>query len=910
MTGDEFLARPGQTLSAHLDGVRARAITLAPDGTTPAGDDWETLLSVAATLHDIGKYTPAFQKSLGERGRPSPEAYHADVGAVATACALWSRDAVSPRGTLAATLAVDNHHGRLPNATDLRGRWRDREGLEKNLRGQEYGTNNRSDGFALADWKLDTIQATAAHERFERVADGLPWKAVRESGVERFVELEKNCLVESCRDGNCRKGVVDEQFYHTLLRLWGTLVCADRFDAAGASVATNRPFPDETEFSFDNDEIKDSSATSNPGTSNPGTSNPGTSDLTAELNEIRTDARETARERLLDTHPDQSVFRLTLPTGFGKTAAGVSAATALAEETGGRVVYALPFTTVVDQADSVLRDQFGVSPGEPSYTVHHHLAETWTARDADGEPLSGRTARSHARAWRAGLVLTTYVQLFESLVGPTAGRAQKLAALEDAVILIDEPQAIRPAWWRAVATVIRTLRDRYDATVILTTATQPGVLEAYDVDEPTELAPHDDAVEFLANNERVAFELDPTVRQWVHDDADSRVADSEAARRLCAAATDDGDDTLAVTATVDSVGRLIERVTATAGSVVSVGDALERWLETAGDNPREAAVGDGDVGDVADDFLTWLCDDDERVASSQPAASTTASDATTLPPVIVPLTAALRPVDRRVLIRVLRDRLADDATTPLDSHPLVCVSTQVIEAGVDVSFDRVFRDLAPIPSLVQTAGRCNRSLEGSTGQVTVWRLDGRDGRVPSETIYGSEGHGAGGPDRLEPTSVVLRRHDSATPPLSETTTLSETEVITDLVEEYYDRRHDTDEREDSDDELVSSMEAAAAADLREATLIPDDSRRVLVVQTAADQRALERYLAERAGDGATRAAVRGLDPLYATVYDDGVGSSGEVPTGVDDHGVSDLPFGVVDTRDSERYRIADGRGLR
>lgn len=905
MTGDEFLARPGQPLSAHLDGVRARAITLAPDGTTPAGDDWETLLSVAATLHDIGKYTPAFQKSLGERGRPSPEAYHADVGAVATACALWSRDAVSPRGTLAATLAVDNHHGGLPNATDVRGRWRDREGFEKDFGGQEYGTNDYSDGFALADWKLDTIHASAAHERFERAADGLPWAAVRDWGVERFVELEKNCLVESRCDEDCRKGVVDEQFYHTLLRLWGTLVCADRFDAAGASVATNRPFPDETEFSFDNDEDEDSSVTSNSGTSNPGTSN-----LTAELNEIRTDARETARERLLDTHPEQSVFRLTLPTGFGKTAAGVSAATALAEETGGRVVYALPFTTVVDQADSVLREQFGVSPGEPSYTVHHHLAETWTARDADGEPLSGRTARSHARAWRAGLVLTTYVQLFESLVGPTAGRAQKLAALEDAVILLDEPQAIRPAWWRAVATVIRTLRDRYDATVILTTATQPGVLEAYGVDEPTELAPHDDAVEFLVDNERVAFELDPTVRQWVHDDADSRVADSEAARRLCAAATDDGDDTLAVTATVDSVGRLIEHVTATAGSVVSLGDALERWLETAGDNPREAAVGDGDVGDVADDFLTWLCDDDERVASSQPAASTTASDATTLPPVIVPLTAALRPVDRRVLIRVLRDRLADDAATPLDSHPLVCVSTQVIEAGVDVSFDRVFRDLAPIPSLVQTAGRCNRSLEGSTGQVTVWRLDGRDGRVPSETIYGSEGHGAGGPDRLEPTSVVLRRHDSATTPLSETTTLSEADVITDLVDEYYDRRHDTDERRDSDDELVSSMAKAAAADLREATLIPDDSRRVLVVRTAPDQRALERYLAERAGDGATREAVRGLDPLYATVYDDSVGSSGEVPTGIDDHGVTDLPFDVVDTRDGEQYQIADGRGLR
>lgn len=890
MTGDEFLARPGQSLAAHADGVRERAVTLAPDGTTPAGDDWETLSAVAASLHDLGKYTPAFQASLGQPGRPGPEAYHADVGAVATACALSSRDAVSLRGTLAATLAVDSHHGGLPNATDAHARWRDREALNSDLAGGTYGVRDRPDGFALADWKLDTIHASAAHERFERVADGLPWAAVCELGVERLREL----LAESLGE------VTDEQFYHTLLRLWGTLVCADRFDAAGASLTTDRLFPETTEFTFDTDS-GDSSAAHAPDSLTP----------TAKLNVIRTDARETARRRLLDAHPEQSTFRLTLPTGFGKTAAGVSAATALAERTGGRVVYALPFTTVVDQADGVLREQFDVSPGDPSYTVHHHLAETWTARDAAGEPLSGRTARAHARAWRAGLILTTYVQLFESLVGPTVDRAQKLAALADAVILLDEPQAVRPAWWPAVAAAIRTLRDRYDATVILTTATQPGLLERHGVDEPTELAPHGRAVSFLAANERVVFELDPTVRRWVHDGADARVTDGEAARRLLAAATADGDDTLAVTATVDSVGRLLDHVIAAADGAVSLGARLEAWLATAGDAPRAAAVGDGDVAGVADDFLTWLCGRDERVAGGESTASGDHATSAAPPPVVVPLTAALRPVDRRVLIRVVRDRLADDTTTPLDPHPLVCVSTQVIEAGVDVSFDRVFRDLAPIPSLVQTAGRCNRSLEGSTGRVTVWRLDGPGGRVPSATIYGSEAAGAGdGPDRLRPTRTVLRRHDSATPTTT-ATTLSEATVVTDLVDDYYDGWHDTVDETLADDDLVSSMAAAAAADLREATLIPDDSRRVLVVRTAADRRAFERYLAERAGDGATREAVRGLDPLYATVYDDDdVGSSEGVPPGLDDHGVADLPFDVVDARDGDRYRIADGRGLR
>jgi CRISPR-associated endonuclease/helicase Cas3/CRISPR-associated endonuclease Cas3-HD len=76
-----------------------------------------------------------------------------------------------------------------------------------------------------------------------------------------------------------------------------------------------------------------------------------------------------------------------------------------------------------------------------------------------------------------------------------------------------------------------------------------------------------------------------------------------------------------------------------------------------------------------------------------------------------------RPLDRRVLVAV-----ADTLATA--NVPFAFVSTQAIEAGVDISFARAYRDIAPLDSVVQTAGRCNRSFEWGpeNGEVTVWML--------------------------------------------------------------------------------------------------------------------------------------------------------------------------------------------
>ena len=72
------------------------------------------------------------------------------------------------------------------------------------------------------------------------------------------------------------------------------------------------------------------------------------------------------------------------------------------------------------------------------------------------------------------------------------------------------------------------------------------------------------------------------------------------------------------------------------------------------------------------------------------------------------LSAAMCVQHRRETLQALQSALDKPSA---DRQRVVCVSTQVIEAGVDISFQRVIRFSAGMDSVVQTAGRCNRHAE-------------------------------------------------------------------------------------------------------------------------------------------------------------------------------------------------------
>lgn len=840
----QFEARPGQPLAEHLQQTAANVETLIDEGTTPSGKSLERLCEICALCHDLGKYTKSFQEYLAEDGRRRPKQMerHADVGAAVTLRLLMAAR-FQPEACLAGYYAVRAHHVGLPNVHT----WD--EDLNDETK-QEHLSRKLAQIDEHAESRVETLLAD--------IGVGLGWETVRDDAVETVRKTLKNTTPE----------LLDDDFYPLLLRVWGTLVCADKHDAAGISLQASPEWPTDPTFQFDND----------------------ADGLTDDLNTRRTEARETAKCRLREATPEESLFTLTLPTGFGKTAAGVEAAAAVAAERDARLIYALPYTTVVDQTDETLREQFSVKPGESDYTLHHSLVETRTNVDADDEPLSDWAAVAHAEAWRSGLVLTTYVQLFESLVGPTNTQAMKLPALEDAVILLDEPQAVPPTWWRVVTDVIETLQEDYGATVIIMTATQPRFTEAHGLGTPTELVPDSERYYgFLEDHERVRFHLDESVRKWARDrGGDHSVTPATAARELLDV-TGPSEQTLAVTSTVRSVTDLVEELeTATSGGVTNLGRQLTDWYTDAGSTPRETVAGDGTIGDVAASFLDSV--DGERDE-----------------PVILPLTAALRPVDRSLLIEVVQRALDTDRATPLDDRPLVVCSTQVIEAGVDLSFERVYRDLAPIPSLVQTAGRCNRSFEGATGEVTVWRLAGDP--IPSRCTYGPTRAGRDDDsltqsigNRLAPTATVLRDLPR------EQTDVSESRMIDELVEDYYSAWYGRDETTGDPDRLVQAVRDAEGQTLREASMIPQDTEDVVVVASDADRAILERYLAGLDGDDRVR--FQALQPLVASVYDlDRISTDTDAILAAEDVEAT-VPFEIVDDRDTSRYGLADGLGVR
>jgi CRISPR-associated endonuclease/helicase Cas3 len=86
--------------------------------------------------------------------------------------------------------------------------------------------------------------------------------------------------------------------------------------------------------------------------------------------------------------------------------------------------------------------------------------------------------------------------------------------------------------------------------------------------------------------------------------------------------------------------------------------------------------------------------------------------------------------DRRNKIKIIQEKLKNEK--------IILVSTQLIEAGVDIDFPIVYRDLCPLPSLIQSAGRCNRNKKINIGQVYFFHLLDDNGKSSAEKVYRKE----------------------------------------------------------------------------------------------------------------------------------------------------------------------------
>jgi CRISPR-associated endonuclease/helicase Cas3 len=164
----------------------------------------------------------------------------------------------------------------------------------------------------------------------------------------------------------------------------------------------------------------------------------------------------------------QGLFTLTVPPGGGKTLASLGFALDHAKRHNlDRIVYAIPFTSIIDQTALIFRDVLG-----DGVVLEHHAS-------IDESRIEGREARAKLRLamedWAAPVVVTTNVQLFESLHSNRPSRCRRLHSLARSVIILDEAQTIPLHVLRPCLAAIDELARNYGATIILCTATQPAV---------------------------------------------------------------------------------------------------------------------------------------------------------------------------------------------------------------------------------------------------------------------------------------------------------------------------------------------------------------------------------------------------------------------------------------------------
>ncbi|PWB83581.1 MAG: CRISPR-associated helicase Cas3', partial [Methylocystaceae bacterium] len=175
-------------------------------------------------------------------------------------------------------------------------------------------------------------------------------------------------------------------------------------------------------------------------------------------------------------HAGQGIFTLAVPTGGGKTLASLAFALdhAIAKELD-RVIVVIPFTSVVEQTADVYREALG---DLKDVVLEHHGAfdDTKIRREGDAPEMRDKLKLAQEN-WDAPIVVTTAVQFFESLFHNKNARCRKLHNIARSVVVLDEAQTLPLPVLRPIVLAIDELARNYRTTIVLSTATQPALLE-------------------------------------------------------------------------------------------------------------------------------------------------------------------------------------------------------------------------------------------------------------------------------------------------------------------------------------------------------------------------------------------------------------------------------------------------
>lgn len=582
-------SHPDLLLMDHLAQVQSTGLNAFRDnGIFP--EDGE-LLKVILAFHDLGKGSVHFQDYLLNSGPRSNLTRHSEISAL-WACyyCIFSLN-INPLDALFAYICVRSHHGSLGNILSLLCPGLDNSDLLKINDSMDYDELNQ----ILAELGLNSNLS----------------KSLFNSLLDYF---SKNSLAKLYR---MHKSKLTPYSWLRLNYLFSLLIWADKYSAI---------FQDQAHDHASNiwkTEYLDAYKSHLPNSK-------GT------IDRIRSEAYEMLPQAL---NIQSDLYSINMPTGSGKTLSSLKAALELRKLRPHlkRIIYCLPFTSVIDQNHSVFHDilvQNSIQPDSSLLLAHHHLADFNYQAQTE---YSRNESEYLVETWDSELVVSTFVQLLSTCLSVKNSNLKRFHRLANAIILLDEVQNIPHYFWPLLRHTLTLVSSVLNSVFILVTATLPMI---FDPEEST-------LTELACRN-----------KDWF------------------------------------SALNRIELHHGEADKFISMDALVQRIIRDHNENPTLKRL-------VILNTVQSSLDLYESLVLSIPDAD------------FVYLSSNVIPLQRLQSIEKIKKQ---------SERAMIIVSTQVVEAGVDIDVDVVYRDLAPLDSIIQAAGRCNRNSCKEISKVIVFQL--------------------------------------------------------------------------------------------------------------------------------------------------------------------------------------------
>ena len=334
---------------------------------------------------------------------------------------------------------------------------------------------------------------------------------------------------------------------------------------------------------------------------------------------------------------EQRLYRLTVPTGAGKTLSSLRFALYHAKEFYKQhIIYVAPYNSILEQNAEDIRK----AVGNEEFVLEHHSNIFY--EDEKKESVYKKLTES----WDCPFILTSAVQMLNTLFSGQKSNIRRMYNLCNSVIIFDEVQAFPLKGTELFNLAVNFLTEFCNTTVVLCSATQPSLATLKE------------------NNLYGCVEMVDAQKQYAN--AFKRVT------------IEDKTQMIAGGMSLDDLCEFIRDEFQIYGSVLAVVNTTKCAQK---------------VYEKLKRYMNGECE-------------------------IYHLSTRMCPRNRKDVLESIKCKL-----NPQNKQPLICVSTQLIEAGVNLSFGCVIRSVAGIDSIIQAAGRCNRHKEIESGKVYIVKLE-------------------------------------------------------------------------------------------------------------------------------------------------------------------------------------------